>query len=1375
MLIHKPYMRNLFLTIIIILSNINSSFSLTLNFEKFQSLDFLPTKEVRCLYEDKKGFIWFGTSNGLFRFDGYETKIYKSNLNTPDLLTDNNVSTLVEDQDDNLWIGTNKGLNRLDKRTGCIYKINNPYFEKVNISSIIVTPDNNLYVGTDIGLMHYFWKNDSCVSLSDLKDDYAKIPKVIKGLIVDSEGCLWIGSWIEGIVKYDPKSGKIQGFPKIGTRNSAHIIFEDSNNNIWVGTWEEGLYKLKNDKYGRFECWEHINKDKSGNTIVDNVIYCINEDLNNNRIWVGTRKGLSVISDIESEISISNFLPTGENNALSYNEVNSILKDKHGVMWVGMLGGGINFVKTDRPNFKNDRIRGYKERFFTNSIRSLYKDNSGNLWFGLGSYGLACKNLNTGKELFYDQIDELKKETLNTTIINIESSDDGSKIWFSSYDKGIFEYSPENKKIKKLTAVNNNAMEWFCTYDMLVDSDNKYWICTKYGLWLYYPENKYIYSIGDDKVYNNSFNSVVEDNKGRIWAATNNQGIFCIKNKSLGEKSDYINYCYQNDKINTNNIICLFLDKNNKLWAGSEGGGLLFFDEEKDKFVTINDYINFPADVVASILQDKIGNLWLGTNIGLVKLSLNKANPSKSTSRIYTIYDGLIDNIFNHSSYIAKDGEMFFGTHNGYVSFYPEDIKSSTYASPTEITNFKILGTLWDKLSDDEKSKISELSPEYTDQIFVPYDKNNFVIEFANLSFINSDQNKYSYKLEGFDVNWQDVTTGMHSALYNNLPSGVYKFRLRSSSQNGVWTEMNKTLSVRVEPAPWATWWAYLIYFILTIIAAVVTFKIVRNRISLRNKIRLQEMENAKAEEVNQTKLMFFTNITHELLTPLTIISASVDEMKLIEPKYQKQYQVMLNNVNRLIRLLQQILEFRKADSGNLKLKVSKGDMVSFVRNSVESISPLLKKKDITYTFDCEMERFNAYFDIDKLDKILYNLLSNAAKYNETGNKVEISLESEQSGNIAIIKVKDNGAGFTHEAMNRLFERFYEGDYRKHKTIGTGIGLSLTKNLVELHGGTILVESEPNKGACFIVSIPVSHDAFNPEEIEDINLICDDNAESFVETSVIVKEETDNEEKNNILVIEDNDDLKSLMVSILSVDYNVFTASNGIEALDIISNEEVSIIVSDIMMPEMDGIEFTRKMKSTLETSHIPIILLTAKNSEEDRIEAYNIGADGFIGKPFNINVLQAKIKNLHKSKEFHAKDFKKSIDFKAKEFDYTSIDEAFIQKAIDCMHKHLDDPEFDQSRFIEEMAVTKSTLYRKLKSLTGMNTSAFMRNIRLKAACSILMEKKTIRISELAYAVGFSDPKYFTASFKKEFGVLPKDYVANVSKDKVLEDGINE
>ena len=382
---------------------------------------------------------------------------------------------------------------------------------------------------------------------------------------------------------------------------------------------------------------------------------------------------------------------------------------------------------------------------------------------------------------------------------------------------------------------------------------------------------------------------------------------------------------------------------------------------------------------------------------------------------------------------------------------------------------------------------------------------------------------------------------------------------------------------------------------------------------------------------------------------------------------------------------------------------------------------------------------------------------------------------AEQSGNIAIIKGKDNGAGFTHEAMNRLFESFYEGDYRKHKTIGTGIGLSLTKNLVELHGGTILVESEPNKGACFIVSIPVSHDAFNPEEIEDINLICDDNAESFVETSEIVKEETDNEEKNNILVIEDNDDLKSLMVSILSVDYNVFTASNGIEALDIISNEEVSIIVSDIMMPEMDGIEFTRKMKSTLETSHIPIILLTAKNSEEDRIEAYNIGADGFIGKPFNINVLQAKIKNLHKSKEFHAKDFKKSIDFKAKEFDYTSIDEAFIQKAIDCMHKHLDDPEFDQSRFIEEMAVTKSTLYRKLKSLTGMNTSAFMRNIRLKAACSILMEKKTIRISELAYAVGFSDPKYFTASFKKEFGVLPKDYVANVSKDKVLEDGINE
>ncbi len=1365
-------MRKLSLLFITNLIFILSAAATDFKFETFQQLDFLPTKEIKCLFNDNQGFIWIGSSNGVFRYDGYETKIYKSDYKSADLLTDNTINCIVEDKEDNIWIGTNKGLNRIDKKTGIVHKVENERFENIQISSIIVTRRNEIFIGTDRGLIQYSWEDDSCKTLSGMSDGYAIIPNVIKGLYEDTDGYIWIGSWSEGVVKYDPVTGRIYGFPRLGKRNSAHTIFEDARGNIWIGTWGEGVYKVKNDLYGRFVGWDVFPFEKGNpNSLLDDVVYCINEDKNNNTIWVGTRGGLSIITEKEEGYSVKNYNPDGANNSLAYNEVNTIIRDKQGVMWLGMLGGGINFVKTDRPAFNNDYLKSYKEKFYSNSVRSIYKDKNNDLWFGLGSVGLGCKNSETGKENFYTDIDDFKNLSLNTTINKITSSKDGNTLWFSTHGQGVFEYDRKGKKIRKLYAVNNSDMEWICVYDLLVDPDGKYWFATKFGLYLYYPDKKQLYPVADWDMVNYTFSSLSLDSKGRLWAATSSHGVFCVENFALGEKSPYRKYNISNEGISSNKVVYFFLDSKERLWAGTDGSGISFYDEKNDRFASMSDYMNFPTDFVTCIEEDRNGFLWLGTNIGLVQFLVNEDNFSKSNCRIFTIYDGLVDNIFNSTCFKSDDGELFFGTHNGYVSFYPEQIEAKVFSSPIEVTNFKFLGKNWDKMEAKEKNRISLLSPEYTDEIVIPHNKNNFHIEFAALSFVNAEKNKYCYKLEGFDKDWQDVPFGMHSATYNNLPAGAYKFRLMASNQNGIWTERDKKLTIVIEPKPWRTWWAYSIYLLAMIILCYITFRIVRNRIALRNEIKLKEIESANAEEISQAKLMFFTNITHELLTPLTIISASVDELKLIEPKYQKQYQVMLNNVNRLIRLLQQILEFRKADSGNLKLKVSRGDIVSFIKSSVESISPLLKKKDISYTFISEISGLDAYFDIDKLDKILYNLLSNAAKYNDTGNKVQVIFESENDGNIAIIKVKDNGKGFTPESMNKLFERFYEGDHRRHKTMGTGIGLSLTKNLVELHGGTILVESEPDKGACFIVRIPVSRDAFNPEEIDDSILISDNNLDSFKNESLNVNpDENEETDKKTILIVEDNEDLKNLMVGILSLEYKIVTAANGIEALEMINNEDISLIVSDVMMPEMDGIEFTRKMKATLETSHIPIILLTAKNSENDRIEAYNIGADGFIGKPFNVNVLLAKIKNLMKSKEFHAKDFKKKVEFKAKEFDYTSIDEAFIQKAIDCMHKHLDDPDFDQNRFIEEMSVTKSTLYRKLKSLTGMNTSAFMRNIRLKAACTLLIEKKNIRISELAYAVGFSDPKYFTASFKKEFGVLPKDYVASLEKDKETE-----
>ena len=530
-------------------------------------------------------------------------------------------------------------------------------------------------------------------------------------------------------------------------------------------------------------------------------------------------------------------------------------------------------------------------------------------------------------------------------------------------------------------------------------------------------------------------------------------------------------------------------------------------------------------------------------------------------------------------------------------------------------------------------------------------------------------------------------------------------------------------------------------------------------------------MELVKTKEINQAKLQFFTNVTHEFLTPLTILSASLDEMKMQAPQLDDFYKVISENINRLIRLLQQILEFRKAESGNLKLKVSEGDLSAFVRKEVEAFLPLMKKKKMHFSCTCQPDTIIGYFDPDKLDKIVYNLLSNASKYNPEGGTIEVKLSLDAEENLVTLSVKDNGKGISKEGMKNLFKRFYEGDYRRFNTIGTGIGLSLVKDLVTLHEGTIRVESEEGQGATFIITLPISRSAYKDEQVDETEMTTVPEELSLQPEDGNTSDAPVEKSDYSLLLVEDNEDLLALMVKLLGREYPVYTARNGKEAVLIIESKDIDLIVSDVMMPEMNGVELCRYVKSNFDICHIPIILLTAKNKEEDRIEAYESGADGFLSKPFNLSLLHARIKNLLRGKERTARDFKKQLVFEAQELNYTSLDEDFLQRAISCVQKHLDNSEFDQQQFMEEMATSKSTLYKKLKSLTGLNTSAFIRNIRLKAACQIIEEKKRVRISELAYAVGFNDPKYFSACFRKEFGMLPSEYMERYHPD-IAEEG---
>ncbi len=1345
----------------------NSDIIAQLKFKQLSTVNGLPTNEVRRLYQDKDGYIWIATTSGLCLFDSYQIKIYKSNLYTPDLLSNNNIRCLSEDNEHNLWIGTNNGINVLNKPTGRIRKIADDRFYNNVVNTIITTRDNITFIGTEKELFRYDSKRDTCFVCAFPANFNAHLLNT-QHLYEDSHKQLWIATG-SGLFRYDVKRDKyyIYSFP------SAHRVFEDSQHRIWVGTYGGGLYLLENPydpKITVFHRFAH--QPGNENSLGDNVVYAIAEDLNTHTLWVGTRSGLSILDYNSPNVSITNYQPSKNSSFLAFNEVNAIIRDNEGIMWMGMLGGGVSYVSTGKSKFQWDALQDVKRELASNAVRSILVDDKGQYWIGIGSYGFIIKNPYTGAWKYYKDMEDFSRLPELPTINTFIQSQVDKRIWMGTFSMGVYVYDSRKPSGKRINQISTHADNWLpssCVYGIKEDIHGNHWFATRSGLALLTANNKG-YNLTKN-LYPGFFYCVEQDYQGYIWAGTGSYGVIRVTYPGGNpENMVYKEYSPQNKKLNCADVQCIYLDSKGRIWLGTDGGGLDLYDREKDEFVAVSSLLNIPGDGVFSIQEDSQGNLWLGTNVGLIKLSVQKG-VEKGTYRLYTTEFGLQGNVFlRGASCKTKDGEFLFGGHNGYNYFYPTSVKDNSMVLPVVITDIKIFNNSWNSLANKVKYAISKDAPGYTKKITLGYNQNNFSIEFAALNYIAPMQCLYAYRLKGFDKEWQYTDASRRFAYYNNLNPGTYRFELKTSNEGGFWNEHPISLEVTVLPAPWKTGWAYVIYAILLLSMIYYFYRLARNRIVLKNCLHLKEMEQRKAEELNHAKLQFFTNITHELLTPLTIISATVDELKMQSPRHGNLYNVMDNNIRRLIRLLQQILEFRKAETGNLKLRVSQGDISVFVKNEAESFLPLVKKKKLHFSVVCDPESIIGYFDPDKLDKILYNLLSNAAKYNDEGGFIQVNCSYAGDKDFIILRVRDDGKGISKEKQSNLFKRFYEGDYRKFNTIGTGIGLSLTKDLVKLHGGGITVESELGKGSTFIVNLPISKSYFKEEEIDEGAISIQEIIPDLDDT--ITNRIKSNENKtHSVLIIEDNTDLLQLMANLLGHEYNIFTGTNGKEGVEVVENEHVDLIVADIMMPEMDGIEFCQYIKSNLEYSHIPVILLTAKNTEEDRAIAYESGADAFISKPFNLQVLHARIKNLLKAKERVAHDFKNQLVFELKDFNYTSLDEDFMRRAIACVNRHLSDPDFDQLQFIDEMGTSKSTLYSKLKSLAGLNTSAFIRNIRLKAACRIMEEKQSVRVSELAYAVGFNDPKYFSSCFKKEFGMLPSEYMERFLPDKQFED----
>ncbi|MDL2208194.1 response regulator, partial [Parabacteroides sp. OttesenSCG-928-O15] len=1311
----------------------------------------LPSNTVQRLYQDKSGFMWLGTLDGLCRYDAYQLLVFRSDLQNPQLLTNNEISGLVEDMNNNLLIATAKGVNIMDLNTYQIRPFESTEIAEQNIHSIHVTRDSIIWVGTSNRLFSF----NADFSFRKQYDDMPL--SSINSISEDNEGNLWISIWYGGIYKYDKKNDRFISYPRIGRRNNPFKVFQDNVGAYWVCTWDDGLFLFdpKEEEEKMFSPIRIYNEwvDRNMN------FFSITQDDQLGYIWVMSSQGLHVFDRTEEGelhlVDVS-YLFQESNNIFS-----EITKDRSGNLWIGTFDEGFLTIDFNKSAIENYVFPEIKQRTgFAPNVTSIYKDENDKLWLNQNRWGLFVYDLQKDQIAHYRDIPLLRnKHGLNIVNYIARFRSMPETIWLAS-DTRLVIYSIKTEKggivscteipIPRTDVPSGNVQFFF------EDRQNNIWIVATNTLFLK-PYNQeeiipVIFSLG-------TVNGMAEDTRGNLWVSTKTQGLYKLIVSPDVETGDV-----QAEKFSTkaiplsDNLEGICADLKGRLWIGTKEGNIIMYDVVSDSFTDLSAAFMLLNEEIIFMLVDDYGHVWVATNKRVIEY-----NPENQALRDYTTTDGIAVSSFRNNAYFKdSSGKLYLGGNNGVSALHPsKQLASDSKKIETFISDIKINNQSLFQHNNNDKFNYAkqELRLEPDDQ--------NLEINFSTLDYTFAPKIKYAYKLSGVDNDWIYTEKDRRFAIYNQLKKGKHTFYIKATDENNLWSDHITQLSIYKRPAFYETNWAYAFYLSCLLLGLYLIVRWQRNRTRLQNELRFAQIEKEKSEELTQLKLRYFTNISHDFLTPLTILSCLIDDAEITSNGKITQFKAMRSNINRLRRLLQQVLDFRKVESGNMKLTLSHGDMANYVKQvCFEHFVPLMEKKEIEFCFKAEPDQIEGYFDTDKLDKIIYNLLSNAEKYTQEKGRVELELTKKRQNNkdYLSVKVSDTGVGITPENLPRIFTRFYNNDMKIDRA-SNGIGLSVTKDLVELHHGTISVTSQPGVGSIFHVEIPIDKESYEerdsassvspivPTEKNVKALALDELPDTPPEPNSL------NEiEKMTILIVEDNLELLSLISGLLSRSYQVITAHNGLEALSMVKENNIDIIVSDVMMPEMDGFELCITLKKDIETSHIPIILLTAKNSTEDRIECYNAGADAYISKPFQLKVLEARIRNFLSNRKTKQKEFQSDVEVNISKLEYQTIDEQFLMRVIKLIEENLSEAEFDVNTLAASLHISKSSLYRKIKMMTGLSPVEFIRNIRLKHACQLL-KNEFVSIAEVTYQVGFSDPRYFATCFKNEFQITPSEY----------------
>jgi ligand-binding sensor domain-containing protein/signal transduction histidine kinase/DNA-binding response OmpR family regulator len=1311
----------------------------------------LSQSSVLAIAQDANGFIWFGTRFGLNKYDSRTIKIYKNEpANDNSLSHSEYISTILPAKDGALWIGTPNGLNRYNEAKDNFDRIyqtrDKNSLSNSKINCIYQDKKNRLWIGTANGLNLLISKKNYRFKRF-LHDENR--PQQIYAVFEDHKGNIWL-STTSGLVNMSITNGqvKLKYFKAFSAQiNKAidnHItsIVEDSQNNLWIGTKQTGLSKL-DLKTLNFTTYTYNSLNTKG--ISSNNIRKIIIDLEG-KLWIGTLHGINIYNPATRTFSNIQNEP-GNSSSLSQNSVYDIFQDKQGIIWVGTYYGGVNMAYPNLTPFKIYTSSKTGTSLSNNVVSSITEDTNHNLWIGTEGEGLNYFDRKTYTYVHYKYSPNNQK-SLSSNIVKSIIRDKKNRIWIGTHLGGLNLFDPKNKTFTRYTSKKHDTSS--ISNDEITaifeDSKGRFWVGTNNGL------NSFNTTTG--KFIRNRLNGlsdavfyIFEDSLHNIWVATNS-GLYQLKNNAnrfTARRADDLAILPYND------VSCITEDKKGYFWLGTFRKGLFKLDIKKHNYTQIKETNGLPSNNIVGILEDDQNNLWVSTDNGLCKY-----NQNKKSFKIFNIKDGLPGNEFNYKSLLKdSNGEFFFGGLSGMISFFPKEVKENRNVPKALFTDLKLFNKSVGINADDG---LLNNNISITNTITFKSNQNVFSVDFTVLNFIKSNKNLYAYKLAGFEKNWNYVN--IPSASYTNLSPGDYTLLVKGSNNDGLWTGNPRQLKIIILPPIYKTWWAYLVY--LGIVAAIL---IVLVRYLLIRAVLTKE------KEINEHKLEFFTNISHEIRTPLTLIVGPLE--KLIEnaqsnPELTRDLQPIKNNADRLMNLVTELLDFRKTESGKMTLQVSPGDIVEFCKEIFLAFQNMALTNHIRYNFESQEEEIELYFDKIQLEKIFFNLLSNAFKFTQKGG--EINLKIIQQETTVDIQIFDNGKGIPLDKQGNLFNNFYQAN--PGMNIGTGLGLSLSKSITELHHGKIKLESKPattteNGYTCFNVNLKRGKAHFKQSELVS-DYLHDDTRNYEASTNIAEKANTQTDidtitlkdiKKYNLLLVEDNTDVRNFIMDALKSTYNIFLSEDGLQGWETAVELIPDLVLSDVMMPKMDGLELCRKLKTDERTSHIPVVLLTARSAYLHQVNGFENGADAYIMKPFNLKILELNIRNLLTAKETIRKKFGQVVTLEPKNLIINATEQNFLNKIINIIEEHLTDPDFDVPTLSSKIGMSQPVLYKKIRALTDLSVNDFIKSLRLKKAMQLL-KRNPGNISEIAYSVGFNDRKYFSLEFKKAFGKSPSEFI---------------